>query len=648
MLAHLWVIEWQKRGLPHAHILLILADADRPKTPDQVDQMVMSELPPSPHEIGISEEEKAQRQILWDRVLTHMIHGPCGAINSKSPCMTNGVCTKRFPKPFQHETMVDEETAHPMYRRRSPEQGGQMAHITINSQVVTIDNRWVVPYNPFLLCTFNCHINVEICASPMASKYLYKYVTKGPDRAMVSAEIEGTGAQPARDEVRDYEDMCSIGSSEACWTLFALPIAENKPAVQVLRLHLENQQNVVFVGGEEADVVAQGRVTELTAFFNLNAQEKEAKGQDFNPRSMPRYIDMPASYTFSKKAWHIRKQGTSIGRVHTVNPLAGDVFYLRMLLHNDHCKGKTSFEDLLTIEGVVFDSYQAVCREIGLLSDDQEWSLVLTEAAGTKLCPQIRALYVVVLMFCQPADPKKLFADFWEDWADDFRRMGERRGLAPTSDQLKTMVRLDIQVRLQLHEKDLPSFGLDPMTAEEKSTVEGLVNIEAAVIREEMDFDVVELTANVEATIPMFTTEQQEIFDIIMGAVQQQESLMMFISARGGCSKTFMLNAVLDAVRSLEPGGCVALAMATTGIAAELLHLGRTFHSRLKAPLHPTEESTLNITAQSNLAELVKRSRLLLIDEATMLHRFLFEALDRTLRDLTNFDKPFGGKIMVL
>ena len=66
-----------------------------------------------------------------------------------------------------------------------------------------------------------------------------------------------------------------------------------------------------------------------------------------------------------------------------------------------------------------------------------------------------------------------------------------------------------------------------------------------------------------------------------------------FIDARGGCGKTFIINAILGAVRSLESGGCVALAMATTGIASNLLDLGRTFHSRLKAPLTPTEESTL-------------------------------------------------------
>ena len=83
-----WV-EFQKRGLPHIHILIILADEDRPKTPDQVDNIVSAELPPDPAERGISEDEKARRKPLWDIVLTNMIHGPCGALNPNCPCMEN-------------------------------------------------------------------------------------------------------------------------------------------------------------------------------------------------------------------------------------------------------------------------------------------------------------------------------------------------------------------------------------------------------------------------------------------------------------------------------------------------------------------------------------------------------------------------------
>ena len=65
--------------------------------------------------------------------------------------------------------------------------------------------------------------------------------------------------------------------------------------------------------------------------------------------------------------------------------------------------------------------------------------------------------------------------------------------------------------------------------------------------------------------------------------------------------------------------------------------------------MNPTEDSLLQISAQSGLAKLVRMARLLLIDEATMLDRFQLEALDRSLRDLMgNHFQPFGGKIILL
>ena len=88
-------------------------------------------------------------------------------------------------------------------------------------------------------------------------------------------------------------------------------------------------------------------------------------------------------------------------------------------------------------------------------------------------------------MFCQPADPKKLFDDNWADWTDDFKRMGEQRGRTYSLNQLKTMVRLDLQVRLMSYQKGLPDFGLEQMTEEEKASVSGLINIEDPLIREE-------------------------------------------------------------------------------------------------------------------------------------------------------------------
>ena len=111
----------------------------------------------------------------------------------------------------------------------------------------------------------------------------------------------------------------------------------------------------------------------------------------------------------------------------------------------------------------------------------------------------------------------------------------------------------------------------------------------------ELEFDFEDLRRQVAETIPTFTEEQATVYNTVMEAVKNQTSLQVFLSARGGCGKTYLLNGILDSVRCLEPGGCVALAMATTGIAANLLNLGRTFHSRMKAPLDPDENSTLKV-----------------------------------------------------
>ncbi|GFY03458.1 helitron_like_N domain-containing protein [Trichonephila clavipes] len=75
--------QWQKRGLPHAHILVWLKDRIRP---EEIDQIISAEIP-----------DPLIDQELFDIVTKHMIHGPCGAFNMTSPCMENGKC-KKLPK----------------------------------------------------------------------------------------------------------------------------------------------------------------------------------------------------------------------------------------------------------------------------------------------------------------------------------------------------------------------------------------------------------------------------------------------------------------------------------------------------------------------------------------------------------------------
>lgn len=142
----LYSIEWQKRGLPHAHILVWFANKIRP---EEIDNIISAEIP----DPDLDPE-------LFQIVTTNMIHGPCGSINTSSPCMDNGKCTKRFPKDLLAHTITGVD-GYPLYRRRSTTDGGHS--YMLND--IEIDNRWVVPYSPLLSKIYKAHINVEFCSS---------------------------------------------------------------------------------------------------------------------------------------------------------------------------------------------------------------------------------------------------------------------------------------------------------------------------------------------------------------------------------------------------------------------------------------------------------------------------------------------------
>ena len=538
---------------------------------------------------------------------------------------------------------MDTDTSYPVYRRRSPEDGGRTMVIKRGIREVVVDNRWVVPYNPFLLLRYNGHINVEHCNDPRAAKYLYLYVTKGSDRVMVSAEVEGAEVN----EVEQFKDRRSTGSGEAAHRLFAFPVAKKYPAVYALRIHLDEEHQVTFDEDNLTGVLELQRETELTAFFKHNRDHPPAAGEE----ALPRYVDFPKKFTWVQKtkSWKPRSNVShTIGRVHTVSPISGDVFYLRMLLHHEHCRGKPSFQALMTLDGEVCGSYQEVCRRLGLLQDDNEWHEALDQAAGTGTSPQLRELFVTILMFCNPANAGELFDVHWAEWGDDFERQAARERMPLTESQKKTLVLLDIDQRLQSWEKTLDMVGLHVPTGEERLEVDDHFDSTPVLIKEELEFDIEEMNELVRVRRAQFTPEQEEVFCLVIGAVQNQLELQLFLDAKGGCGKTYLLNAILAAVRSLATNGCVALAMATTGIAANLLLLGRTFHSRMKAPLTPSANQFFPITGQSVLTKLLRMSKLLLIDEATMLNKLHMEALDRTLRDLLGDDRPFAGKPFIM
>jgi len=123
---------------------------------------------------------------------------------------------------------------------------------------------------------------------------------------------------------------------------------------------------------------------------------------------------------------------------------------------------------------------------------------------------------------------------------------------------------------------------------------------------------------------------------------------MFFLYGYGGTGKTFMWTTLSFALRS---EGKIVLTVASSGIASLLLPGGRTTHSKFKISVPTLEHSVCNITKGSELSELMKLANLIIWDEAPMAHKYCFEALDHTLKDImrekNKTDSIFGGKVVV-
>ena len=142
---------------------------------------------------------------------------------------------------------------------------------------------------------------------------------------------------------------------------------------------------------------------------------------------------------------------------------------MRMLLHHDHCKGKTSYEELRMVDGVLQETYQEVCRMLGLLQDDSEWDEALNEGSVTKMSSALRELFVTIIMFCMPSNPQELFNKHCLEWADDMLLHAQRSGKVLNEDQIRTLVLLDIKQRLHSWDRELKHFRIAEPTDEEHS-----------------------------------------------------------------------------------------------------------------------------------------------------------------------------------
>ena len=397
-----------------------------------------------------------------------------------------------------------------------------------------------------------------------------------------------------------------------------------------------------------------------------------------------------------------RRNNISIAYIRNVLPTAGMLYYLRLLFKEFPAR---EFDDFLThrfegdAEDTVFESFQDAARAHNLVEDDNEAELAMLEARTLGATPsQLRHTFVVLLTQ-GPADACGILSTFAANMMADFQVVaqapqqplnedGTLESLAPGHAQSQyNQLLLDIERRLNRLGKGNEMFELPAPI--EQANMRATTELEKYLTSFCSTAARLEAHQLVTARLPTLNAEQRAVFydlykrlreygesgdnamcqelgdwgdpawtlDVpaeFAGPVQGASNLI-FLDARGGCGKTYMLNTLLAAARMC---GVVALACCFTGLAGQDYPGGQTCHRLFKLPVvegdtQPTGFSS-SCSKESAHAELLYNASLIIIDECPSAGKDIAEGLCAMLDKRLGPEEEapagswFGGRVVVL
>ncbi|XP_035832573.1 ATP-dependent DNA helicase PIF1-like [Helianthus annuus] len=240
---------------------------------------------------------------------------------------------------------------------------------------------------------------------------------------------------------------------------------------------------------------------------------------------------------------------------------------------------------------------------------------------------------------------EKTFTYLSDDILYKQRRILKHPGLVLNKDQIKNLTLFEIQTFLLRNNSTLKRYSSMPFPNHD--CISSANNL---LLSEELAYDKEILAEEFRNLFSSLTHEQRVIYEEIITTVDNNKGGVVFVYGYGGTGKTYLWKTLCASIRS---EGKIVLSVASSGIASLLLSGGRTAHSRFHIPINLDEDSFCFIKPDSDLARLLQETSLIIWDEAPMVHKHGFEALDRSLKDLfrsvsgASSELPFGGKVIV-
>ncbi|XP_074358101.1 uncharacterized protein LOC141697564 [Apium graveolens] len=272
--------------------------------------------------------------------------------------------------------------------------------------------------------------------------------------------------------------------------------------------------------------------------------------------------------------------------------------------------------------------HASVAKKIGRLSYTHHsagelWFLrllltkVLSQFSESGFPHQIRQLFVHIMVNYKVSDLNDIWNRHWTAVIDDIllkqQQLTRNPHMMLNDKQQQYYALAEIHTLLKSIGKSLKDYSQMPQPP--NTYLDCNVN---NLIIEETNYDINEMEKEFQNLYKKYNKEQLQVYSSVMKSVEKNEGVT------------------------------------SSGIAATLMPGGRTAHSRFKIPIVIDEHSMCSISHTSDIVELIKRTNLIIWDEAHMQHRYAFECLDRSLRDVLKavdpkrFHMPFGGITVVL
>lgn len=232
--------------------------------------------------------------------------------------------------------------------------------------------------------------------------------------------------------------------------------------------------------------------------------------------------------------WTRRQQGNAIGRVVTCHPTEGERYYLNILSMN--VRGPKSYKDLLKVNGESCSTFRESAKKRGLLLCDNNLIECMLEVAGYQMPSNLRHFFVVLLIYCNPNNPKESWKKFESEMSDDYSKYANL-----SSQEIRYKVLNNINDILYSMDRDINEFQL----ISEKIKVSTIAK-EAKDVHFKRNISVSDEDLLLKNKI---NNEQQKTYNIILERVFSNKPGAFFIDDPGGTSKNFLYYVLLATVR---------------------------------------------------------------------------------------------------